>query len=451
MKSSKSQSDTPGTNGIRLHSVYKALSSPHTNASKRYLESIASAPSTSIDQLLCKLSSYARKIAPATSIPSTTVEKAASEEWPLHRLLACFEAVLCSMKSRSSQDDLLPLRSFKVCFRLVLDTLATDSKTDDNLVISDTAKAHAAKCWYKLLDHLARLTQRSSGTKVTGLVKAILTDIRSRQVHLHILHWATDVTEKDMSPHLEPATDGRTLLKARSYGLRGLFTQASFFGVDLILHNAYHRLLHQNLFYYFGFAITGGPARTTASGKRRRLGHTIKQASTAQFSLCLASSQLLDALCKVEEDQQYSFESSESRHHLWNNISHSSSTVLARTWTGALVDLLQHTDDNATTGLGHGGMMDKGRPFYYLTTVLVKLRPDNPVYLFLAPSAGSSTLSLGLSTFFAQLVYFIQQPRSGGAKTKIDSPARGKKRHVWSLTMSLMPPFLFSHTCHRAF
>ncbi|SAM08805.1 hypothetical protein [Absidia glauca] len=431
MKRSNSQSDSPGTNEIRLHNVYKALSSPHSSTSKRYLKSLASAPSTTIDQLLCKISSHARKTRPTTSNPSATVEKAPSEEWPLHRLLACFEAILCSMKSRSSQDDLLPLRSFKVCFRLVLDTFSADSNATDD--ISDATKAHAAKCWYKLLDHLARLTQQTSGTKVTGLVKAILSDIRSRQAHLHILDWATDVTEKDMSPHLELATDGRTLLKARSYGLRGLFTQASFFGVDLIVHNAYHRLLHQNLFYYSGFSITAEHIRTTASGKRRRLGHTTTATATttAQFSLCLASSQLLDALCKVEEDQQDSFDSTESRHHLWNNIGQALSTVLARTWTGALMDLLElnNNNDNTTTSTGHNGMVDKGRPFYYLTTALVKLPPDSPVYLHLESFPGSYTLTQGLSTFFAQLVYSIQQPQSsGGAKTKIDSPARGLSR-----------------------
>ncbi|KAI8344250.1 hypothetical protein BC941DRAFT_507819 [Chlamydoabsidia padenii] len=436
MESSKTHNNPTGNGDIRLHKLYRALNSPHTTTSKRYLELVALAPTATIDQLLCKISSQGRK-AHHSSQSNSGTQTSTLEDWPLHRLLACFEVILGSMKRRSTQDDLLPLRSFKACVRLVLDKLTNNDNDKVDCMVYGITKTHAAKCWYKLLDHLARLTQQAgnnnnnnnnsattSTIKVTGLVKAILTDIQSRQVHLHILRWATNVTEKDMCPHLESSAVRRALLKARFYGLRGLLAQATFFGLDLISHDAYRRLLCQNLFLYFGFESSH---IKTESGKRRRLDNNNNQIKqiTPQFSLCMVSSQLLVALCKTEGDHRDNLDNLE---YQWNNIIGSSSSILARTWTGALLDLLQCED--IAVARQNSDMMDKGRPFYCLTTLLMKLPPDSPVYLHLTPSnplalSGSSTLScsMALSTLFAQLVYYLQQSYKHDSKDPIAQSA----------------------------
>ncbi|CAO3590282.1 unnamed protein product [Absidia cylindrospora] len=407
--------------------IYNALKSPQSTSSKRYLGLLASAPASSIDQLLCKISSRARKsghptLTSTNDVGGDDLERTISDEWPLHRLLICFDAVLGHQKRRSCRHDLLSLRSFKACVRLVLGVLSdageiSGAVVNEDCVIYAVTKLNGAKCWHKLMEHMAKLTQRTTST--TKTTESGLTNSYSDSP------LGNNVSEHDMSPYLLPSTSQQTMMRARCYGLRGLLVQSPFFGSDLILHDAYRRLLCNPLFLYFAQgphtavkqAICSSPSFETVMGKRRRVQQQqqLLDDTTQLLSICTLSSQLLDALCKVEVDQKDIFGSGH-RQHTWEAFigsSTSNSSALARIWTGAILDLLYIED--TVTSQQNDNRLDKGRLFYCLTTVLMKLPPDNEVFIHLSPSSQHhngliASWFTALPMLFAQFTYYLQQP-----------------------------------------
>ncbi|KAI8097485.1 uncharacterized protein BX664DRAFT_356721 [Halteromyces radiatus] len=467
---------------LRLHNLYNALKSSHSSASIRYLERLKIASVSTIDQLLCKIASRARKTQQSTII--STSSSRSSDIWPIHRLLACFDVILDAMKQRSCPYDLLSIKSFKACVRLVLETLG---KTDDNDMDitneygGDFTKAatqlNGSKCWCKLLEHLARLTRRRGTTMTTtktverGLVKAILKDIQLQQAHLRIFFWSTNVTEQDMSPYVQHSSFDHTMMTAKTYGLRGLFAQVSFFGSDLIMHGAYRRLVCQPLFFYFGHSSLSQHTEIAIASSTNTSSLIIGQQnhgrlySAHHLSLCKAATQLLNALCKFEQEQQGDNETISHGQYSWIHFVGSSTLVsikLARTWLGILDHLLQ--SEEYSTAQQTGTTTDTCRIFYCMTAVLMKLPPQSKVYSHLIPrqkrnSNNESTTIwyTALPRFFAQFIYYLQQTQLNGSQhTTVntsqhvnDSIGRRQRTNILKSTYTLdILVKLLTRLCH---